>query len=81
MYSCGPLLMDEQKQDVQLEPTYSGSVPIQDVALRINRKQSTLGRCDEGGSRISMLIARHDDDNDDDDDDDDDANEFKLNLR
>ena len=28
MYPCGPLHMDKQKQDVQLEPTYNSSVPI-----------------------------------------------------
>ncbi len=61
-YFCGPLHMDEQRQDDLLEPTNNSSVPIQDVALRINRKQWTLVRCDEGGSGISMLIARHDDD-------------------
>ena len=32
MYSHGPLQIDEQRQDVQLEPTYSSSVPILDVA-------------------------------------------------
>ena len=31
MYSSGPLYMDEQRQDVQIEPTYSSSVPIWDV--------------------------------------------------
>ena len=36
---CGPLHMDEQRQDVQLEPTYSSFVLIRDVALRICRKQ------------------------------------------
>ena len=65
MYSCGPLHMDEQRQDVQLEPTYSSSVPIRDVAVRIGRKQWTIGRCGERGSGISMLIARHDDDDND----------------
>ena len=30
-FSCGPLHMDEQKQDDQLEHTYNCSVPIQDV--------------------------------------------------
>ena len=54
--------MDEQRQDAQLEPTYSSSVPIRGVALRIGRKQWTIGRCCERGSGISMLIARHDDD-------------------
>ena len=62
MYSCGPLHMDEQKQDVQSEPTYSSSVLIRDVALRICRKQWTIGRCSEKGSGIFVLIARHDDD-------------------
>ena len=57
--------MDEQRQNVQLEPTYSSSVLIQYVALRIFRKQWTIGKCGERGSGISMLIARHDDDDDD----------------
>ena len=34
MYSCGPLHKDEQKQDNQLEPTYSSCVPLQDVTLK-----------------------------------------------
>ena len=33
-YSCGPPHMDEQRQDVQLGPTYNSTVPIQDVALK-----------------------------------------------
>ena len=33
-YSCGPLHMDEQRQDDQLEPIYSSFVPMQDVAWR-----------------------------------------------
>ena len=53
--------MDEQRQDVQLEPTYSSSVPIRDVALCTCWKQWTIGRCGERGSEISTLIARHDD--------------------
>ena len=53
--------MDEQRQDVQLEPTYSSSVPIRDLALRTCRKQCIIGRCGEIGSEISMLIVRHDD--------------------
>ena len=64
MYSCGPLHMDKQSQDVQLEPTYSSSVPTRDVALRICREQWTIGRCGERGSRISVMIAWHDDDDD-----------------
>ena len=62
MYSCGPLHMDEQRQDVQLEPTYSSSVPIRDVALRTYRRQWTIGRGGDRGSEISVLIARHEDD-------------------
>ena len=61
MYSCGPLHMDEQRQDVQFEPTYSSSVPIREVALRICRKQWTIGRCGERRPGISVLIAWHDD--------------------
>ena len=49
--------MDEQRQDVHLEPTCSSSVPIQDVSLSFCRKQWTIGRCGERGSGI----ARHDD--------------------
>ena len=61
--------MDEQRQDVQLEPTYSSSVPIRDVAMRICRNQRTIGKCGETGLGISVLITRHDDDDDDDDND------------
>ena len=39
--------------------------PIRNVALRICRKQWSIGRCGERGSEISVLIARHDDDDDD----------------
>ena len=49
--------MDEQRQDDQLEPTYSSSVPIRDVALRTYRKQWTIETGDERGSGISVLIA------------------------
>ena len=62
MYSCGPLHMDEQRQDVQLEPTYSSSVPMWNVARRIYWKQWTIGMCGERGSGISVPIVRHDDD-------------------
>ena len=34
MYSCGPFHMAKQRQDDQLEPTYSNFVPIRDVALK-----------------------------------------------
>ena len=36
--------MDKQRQDVQLEPTYSSSVPIPNVALRTCQKQWTIRR-------------------------------------
>ena len=49
--------MDEQRQD-------TSSVPIQDVARKTYRKQWTIGRGGERGSRISVLIVRHDDDDD-----------------
>ena len=66
-YSSEHLHIDEQRQDVQHEPTYSSSVPIRDVALRTCRKQWTIGKGSERGSGISVLIARHDNDDDDDD--------------
>ena len=68
-YSCGPLHVDEQRQNDQLGPTYSSSVPIQDAALKTYWKQWTIGRVGERRSGISVLIARDDDDDDDDDDD------------
>ena len=62
MYSCGPLHMDKQRQDDQLEPTYSSSVTIRGIALRICQKQWMIGRYGKRGSGISVLIAQHDDD-------------------
>ncbi len=56
--------MDEQRQDVQLEPIYSSSVPLQDVALRICRKQWTIERCRQIESGMSVLMAQHEDDDD-----------------
>ena len=50
--------------DVQVEHTYSSSVPILDVALRTCQNQWAIGRGGERGSDISVLIARHDDDDD-----------------
>ena len=58
--------MAEQKQDDQLEPTYSSYVRIRDVALNTCRRRLMMGRSGERGSRISVLPARHDDDDDDD---------------
>ena len=59
------LHMDEQRQDVQFEPTYSCSMPIRDVAPKICQKQWTIGRGGERGSGRSVLAARHDDNDDD----------------
>ena len=69
MYSCELLHMDEERQDDQLEPTYSSSVPIRDAALKTCQKQWTIGRGSKRGSGIFVLIVQHDDDDDDDDDD------------
>ena len=52
--------MDEQRQDDHREPTYSNSVPIQDVALRTCRKQWTIEKGGERRSGISVLMVRHD---------------------
>ena len=65
MFSYGPRHMAEQKQDDQLESTYSSSVRIRDVAQRTCQKRWTIGRSGERGSGISVLAARPDDDNDD----------------
>ena len=58
----GPLHMAEQKQDDQLETTYSNSVRIRNVALKTCQRQWTTGRSGERGSGISVLAAWHDDD-------------------
>ena len=68
MYSYGPPHMAKQKQDDQLEHTYSSYVRIQDVALKTCQKWWILGRSCERWSGRSVLVARHDDDDDDDDD-------------
>ena len=59
MYSCGPLHMDVQRQDDQLETTYSSSVPIRDVAQKTYQKQWMIGRGGERGSGISVLMGKH----------------------
>ena len=59
--------MVKQRQNNQLEPTYSNSVPIQDVALKTCSKQWTIEKGAERGSAISVLMAQHDDDDNDDD--------------
>ena len=64
MNSDGPSHMAKQKQDDQLEPTYSSYVRIRDVALKTCQRRWMIGRRDERGSGISVLAARHDDDDD-----------------
>ena len=49
--------MDEQRQDDQLEPTYSSFVSIRDVALKTCWKKWTIEKGGEGGSGISVLMA------------------------
>ena len=70
MYSYGPLHIAGQKQDDQLEHTYSNYVMIRDVALKTCLRRWMIGRSGERGLGISVLVARYDDDDDDDDDDD-----------
>ena len=53
--------MDEQKQDDQLKSTYSSSVSIQDVAMKISRKQWTIEKGGGSWSGRSTLVAWHDD--------------------
>ena len=64
MYSCGPLHTDEQSLDDRLEPMYSSSVPIQDVAWKTCRKRWTIEMGGERGTWRSLLAAWHDDDED-----------------
>ena len=54
--------MAEQKQDNQLEHTYSSYVRIRDVALKTCQRQCTIGRSGERRSEISVLAAQHGDD-------------------
>ena len=61
MFSYGPPHMAEQKQDDQLEPTYSSSVRIRDVATWTYQRRWTIRRSGEKGSGISVLTARYDD--------------------
>ena len=64
MYSYGPPHMAGQKQDDQLENTFSSYVRIQDVALKTYYRRWTIGRSDERGSGISVLVSWHNDDDD-----------------
>ena len=65
LYSYGPPHMAVQKQDDQLELTYSNYVRTQDVTLKTCRRRWMIGRSGERGSGISVLAARHHDDDDD----------------
>ena len=57
-----PPHMAGQKQDDQLEYTFSSYVRIRDVALKTYQRRWTIGRCGQRGSGISVLAAWHDDD-------------------
>ena len=57
--------MAKQKQDDQLERTYSIYVRMRDVAMKTCQEPWMIGRSGERGSGISVLVARHDDDDDD----------------
>ena len=56
MYFYRPLHTDEQRQDDQLEPTYSGCVPIRDIVMKTCRQRWTIGSGDERGSGISVQM-------------------------
>ena len=59
MYSYRPPHMAGQKQNDQLEHTYSSYVRIRDVALRTCQRRGTIGRSSKRGSGISMPAERH----------------------
>ena len=61
MYSYGPPHMAKQKQDDQLEHTYSSYVRTQDVTLKTCQRRWIIGRSGERESGISVLAAQHDD--------------------
>ena len=61
MYSYGPPHMAVQKQDDQLELTYSNYVRTKDVTLKTCQRRWMIGRSGERGSGISLLAAWHDD--------------------
>ena len=56
MYSYGSPHMAGQKQDDQLEHTYSSYVRIRDVALKTCLRRWTIGRSGERGLGISVLM-------------------------
>ena len=57
IYSRGPLHMDEQSQNDQIEPIYNSSVLIQDVALKTYREGWTIETVAGRGSGRSVLAA------------------------
>ena len=57
-----PPHMVKQKQDDQLEFTYSSYMKTQNVTLKTCRRRWMIGRGGERGSGISVLAARHEDD-------------------
>ena len=59
-----PTYIAVQKQDDQLELTYSNYVRTQDVTMKTCRRRWTIGRSGGRGSGISVLAARHDHDDD-----------------
>ena len=62
MYSYGPSHMAKQKQEDQLEQTYSSYERIRDVTLKTCQKRWMIGRSGERGSGIYVLAVWHDDD-------------------
>ena len=64
MYSYGSPHMAAQKQDDQLERTFSSYVRIQDVVLKTYLGRWMIGRSGERGSGISVLPGWYDDDDD-----------------
>ena len=65
-YSCGPLHMNEQRQNDQLEATHNSSVPIHGVTLKTYLKRRMIEKGDVRGLGIYVLEAWHDDADDDD---------------
>ena len=58
MYSFWPPHVAKQKQDDQLEHTYSNCVRIQDVALKTSQRRWTIGRSGERGSGMMMMMMK-----------------------
>ena len=62
LFSAKGLFPIINKQDDQLELTYSSYLRTQDVTLKTCQRRWIIGRSGERGSGISVLAARHDDD-------------------